>query len=445
MSADSNRKIEAIHEAILSQGDAGRERFRAELRRVGLAPTPADREGSLYAPNPVVLPRSIVATMSADLDRFCAARLAATPDGRALRATMPASLRPLFGAREVADRLVDDLRRRAPFACLDAFPVATPEGMAPAYLEWQTFPAYPVTALFWAEALDRAFPGLEDLGAGFSGVPGESLAGMRERLRRFLLRGIEEDARCGVIIDYEPAAQETNWEFDLQVELSGGAERGLGVIDPREVTFVSGRPHYRRHGELLPITVVFSRLVHGDLEHRLLPALGAEERERLGRFFSLAEGIDWRVHPLHFLYGSKGDLPGFRAERLSTHIPACQRVTPDLIELLRESGVERLLGKVQKPVEGHGGRDVIDGPRLDELEPGALLQDRIEALACHPTANGPMTPELRVMGLPDEDGRMICSSVFTRVKSPEAFRSNAGAIARLGVAGTGEGYALLVD
>ncbi|MFT7620400.1 MAG: hypothetical protein ACI97A_004057 [Planctomycetota bacterium] len=441
----SMKNAARVYESVLSHGQEGIDRYYAELRTIGITPTPQEQPGFLFAPNPVVLPRAIVETITRDLQDFCAARLRETPDAETLISTMPSALRPMFGQPEIATRILQDLHDTPPNACLDCFLTETSEGLKPAYLEWQTFPAYYVTAVHCLEAINRAYPGISEAGGFFSPIRGETLVELRNRVRRSLLKGIEDDPRQGVIVDFEPEHQETAFEFHLQVAMSGGLKNGLGVIDPREVIYQDGRPHYKREGQMIPIRSVFSRLVHGDIESRLLPALSAAETETLTRFFNETEHVAWRVHPLHFLYGTKGDFPRFHEQSLSKFIPACETISPETIQKFRDENITKLQGKVQKPIEGHGGRDVVENPAVDELEVGALLQDRIHPASHHQTLHGDMTPEIRIMAIPDDDGRLVCTSVFTRVKGPHEFRSNAGAIAARDIPGTGEGYALIVD
>lgn len=83
-------------------------------------------------------------------------------------------------------------------------------------------------------------------------------------------------------------------------------------------------------------------------------------------------------------------------------------------------------------------------PRVGDLRPGWVLQREIIPAACHATWHGVRTPEVRVMCLPDTDGRSMAGMVFTRVKAPDVFLSNAGHTARLGIPGTGEGYGVVV-
>ena len=76
---------------------------------------------------------------------------------------------------------------------------------------------------------------------------------------------------------------------------------------------------------------------------------------------------------------------------------------------------------------------------------GSILQKMITPASCHRTLYGDFQPEIRVHGTPDGQGGLFCCGMFTRVKAPNEFRSNAGVTARAGVMGTGEGYALVVD
>jgi hypothetical protein len=81
---------------------------------------------------------------------------------------------------------------------------------------------------------------------------------------------------------------------------------------------------------------------------------------------------------------------------------------------------------------------------VEALRPGWILQQRIEPAACHPTLYGPCTPEVRVMCLPDAEGRLMAGLIFNRVKAPGVFLSNAGHTAQLNIPGTGEGYGIVV-
>jgi hypothetical protein len=445
MSAEP-RATQTVHDLILAEAEEGRDRYYGALRRRDIAPTPSEGEGLLFAPNPVVIERGIVRSMAQDLDAFCRARREETPTSEDLIATMPPEFRELFANPEVAAKIHDQLETMPPIALLDGFLREGPAGLEPAYLEWQTFPAYPATAVHALEALHEAYPKLDSVGASFSPQEGESLNGLRTRVRRDLLRGVEDDPRLGVLVDFEPWEQETRFEFRMQIALTGGADRGIGVIDPREICYREGQAHYRRDGQLLPIRSITSRLVPHEAMAKLLPQCSALERENLRRVFADVK-LDWRVHPLHFFYGSKADLPRFRAQRLSPYIPACEPVTAEFIAAARRQGLERIEGRVQKPVDGHGGRDVRLDPAIDELEVGALLQDRIRPAAWHPSLDGPRIPEVRLMAIPDaaQPGRLAPFGVFTRVMGPQEFRSNAGAIAHRNLPGTGEGYALFVN
>src|SRR5688572_18750508 len=66
--------LTALYEHILGHGEAGAQRFHAELRARQIAPTPnpARFERNLYAPNPVLVDGAIIQAMTADANRFCA-------------------------------------------------------------------------------------------------------------------------------------------------------------------------------------------------------------------------------------------------------------------------------------------------------------------------------------------------------------------------------------
>ena len=437
-------RIDRVYDSILAQGDAGREAYYAGLRRAGIAATPADEAGQLYAPNPVLVPRSLVDRMRRDLDSFLRWRLEDLRDADDLLAASPPLIREQFADRELAQRLFEGLQRRHPLACLDAYLVETEEGLDRAYLEWQTAPGYYGVGLASLEASAAAFPQALDQSAALFAEQGWDAADVR-RLLRELLVCEGADARSSVLIDVEPESQETRREFFALQALTGGSAEGIGIVDPRALFYDESRLSYRRDGKTIPVTRIMSRLVHDDIVQRLLPILNVEERETLARVFRDLN-VDWLVHPLHFFYGSKRDFPAFRERGGSAvGLPPCELVDEELIESLKREGRARMEGRVQKPVEGSGGAAVIAEPRLEDLCPGSLLQDMIKPASCHRTLAGRREPELRIMGIPRADGGIATPIVFSRVKAPREFRSNAGVTARAEVAGTGEGYAWIVD
>ena len=440
MSASLDVTTRRIYDAVLARGRRGRADFYAGLRAAGFAPTPDDEPGNLYAPNPVVVPRRVVDTILADLEKFCDARRAGVKNEDDLLELVPESWRERFISRDVAARIVDDLGRRHPQSCLDAYLVERDGELVPSYLEWQTQPTYPATAASVLGVIQTVFPEVEANGGTFSGVTGEDLAATVGRLRRLYVEGVEDDPRQAVLVDFEPSEQATRGEFYRTQEVTGGRPRGIGVIDPREVFYRDGHAYYRRDNDDVPIRVVFSRLVAEDLEDKLWPTLGADERDTVGRFFRDG-AIAWRVHPVHFRYGSKADFPAFHDAGLSDYLPECRSVTADVIAEMRPVG--RLEGWVQKPTEGHGGRDIIVEPTPDDLDVGSILQRVIRPANCHLTLDGPRAPEVRVMALPGDDGHLVAFAVFSRVKAPDEFRSNAGVTAAANVPGTGEGYAVI--
>lgn len=233
-------------------------------------------------------------------------------------------------------------------------------------------------------------------------------------------------------------------EFYAIQALTGGPERGMRIVDPREIASRDGRAHSRRDGRWIPVRRVYSRLVYTDML-RLFEAATADERRAMRALFGSAE-ISWINHPLHFFYGSKADFPTFWRKQLSSALPECYSVTDELIrERLARLGPDaRAAGMIQKPVDLQGGRAVIRSPSNAELRPGAILQREIEAAACHRTLWGDRTPEVRVMCLPNEAGRLAGGLLFTRVKAPDVFLSNAGHTARLNIPGTGEGYGVAI-
>lgn len=419
----------------LALGQAATNRYYACLRSRGINPTP-DETGDLYAPNPVIVDGQIVRWLSRDVNQFAEQRRAATRDGADLLALLPPEVREGFASPEVADALWAHLQVEPPLAQLDAFLVDTPDGLAPRYIEWQTFGAYVTLARLALACAQEAWPALRRASA--TATPGWTAADLDTRLRALYVRGIEDDPRQGVVLDYRPLDQVTRREFFAIQALTGG-EGGLGIIDPREVVYREGRPHYRRDGQWLPIRRAYSRLVHGDMARRLLHEATPDEAAAMRRFFGDAS-VTWISHPIHFYYGTKAHFADFYAAGLSPRLPGTWSVTDDLLRDLRAEGRDPLVGLVYKPVTGHGGQAVEADPPLAALAVGGLLQERIMPAACHATRYGPRVPEVRLMAIPD-GGRLAGAALFTRVMAPDAFKSNAGAIVAHGVTGTGEGYA----
>lgn len=437
--------IEALYQTILDHGPEGRDRFYAGLRARGIEPVPDVARGSrnLYAPNPVLAPGALVETITADARIFCDALRADVPDGVALLARAPIIVREHFASPDVADMLAADFQRVDPLLSMDCFLVETEDGLDRAYIEWQTVGSY-LTLGCWVMACQSvAWPELA-AHSSLTAMRDLPLSGLVERLSALYTAGIEEDPRLGVVLDYEPHTQPTRQEFYAIQSITGGPEQGMGIIDPREVSLRDGSPHYRRGAEWLPIRRVYSRLVYSDMV-RLLSDSTGEQRDAMRTLFQRTE-VSWVNHPLHFFYGSKADFPRFWADGLSSGLPECRAITPELVaaESAARGPDTRLRGYVQKPTDLQGGRAVELDPRVGDLRPGWVLQREITPAACHPTLHGLRTPEVRVMCLPGTDGRSMAGMVFTRVKAPDVFLSNAGHTARLGIPGTGEGYGVVV-
>lgn len=427
-----------LYADTLALGHDATDRYYTCLRSKGIHPTP-DETGDLYAPNPVLVDGQVTRWLLHDVNLFAEQRRAATRDGADLLALLPAEVREDFASPEVADALWEALQVEPPMAQLDAFLVETPDGLAPRYIEWQTFGAYVTLARLALTCAQESWLPLQR--ASLTAMPGWTLADLDARLRALYVRGIEDDPRQGVVLDYRPLDQVTRREFFAIQALTGGAG-GLGILDPREVVYRDGRPHYRRDGQWLPIRRAYSRLVHGDMLRRLRHEATPHEAATMRRFFGDA-GVTWVSHPIHFYYGTKAHFAEFYAAGLSPRLPGTWAVTDDLLRDLRAEGRDSLGGLVYKPVTGHGGQAVEADPPLAALAVGGLLQERIVPAACHPTLYGPRVPEVRLMAIPDGP-RLAGAALFTRVMAADAFKSNAGAIVAHGVPGTGEGYAFTV-
>ncbi|MCW5880425.1 MAG: hypothetical protein KIS91_05760 [Anaerolineae bacterium] len=427
-----------LYADVVTLGPEATDRYYACLRAKGIHPTP-DETGDLYAPNPVIVDGQAVRWLLHDVNLFAEHRRAATRDGADLLALLPAEVREGFASPDVADALWAHLQVEPPLAQLDAFLVETPDGLTPRYIEWQTFGAYATLARLALACAQDAWPPLQRASA--TATPGWTLADLDAKLRALYMRGIEDDPRQGVVLDYRPLDQVTRREFFAIQALTGG-EGGMGILDPREVVYRDGRPHYHRDGGWLPIRRAYSRLVHGDMARRLLHEATRDEAAAMRRFFGDA-GVTWISHPIHFYYGTKAHFADFYAAGLSPRLPGTWAVTDELLRDLRAEGRDALGGLVYKPTTGHGGQAVEADPLLAALKVGGLLQERIAPAACHTTLYGSRAPEVRLMAIPD-GRRLAGAALFTRVMAADAFKSNAGAIVAQGVAGTGEGYAFTV-
>ncbi len=437
--------VAALYDAVLAQGQPAMERFYDCLRGHGIEPT-KQVAGELFVSNPVLVAGSLVEQMTEDLNRFVTARREALRDARDLLATMPDEVREGFASEEVATALWEQLQVEPPLASLDAFLVETPEGLQPRYVEWQTVGAYATMGCWVSRCALAAWPSLAD--ASPTATRGWSIETLEARLRALYLAGIEEDARQGVILDYHPYEQKSRREFFAIQALTGGAARGWGILDPREVLYhtPSGsshpRPHYRRDGQLIPIRRAYARLVHSDIVGRLLPACTAAERRDMQRLFGDA-AITWVNHPLHFYYGTKADFDPFFQAGLSPYLPPTRLVTEELLQEIQQGNGKRLAGQVYKPTLGSSGQAVELEPWPAQVERGGLLQARFHPAACHPTLFGPRVPEIRVMGIPDGN-RLTGAAIYNRVMPPDSFKSNAGVVATQGVPGTGEGFGFVL-
>ncbi|MBA3943373.1 MAG: hypothetical protein H0X37_02285 [Herpetosiphonaceae bacterium] len=439
-------EIADLYDTVLAQGEPGVDRFYAALRdrRIDPVPNPATGSRNLYNPSPMIVSGTLVEQMVADANRFCGALRAEGRNGAALLARMPSDVRDTFASPEIADRIVSDLRVAHPLTGVDAFLEATTNGLKLAYLEWQTVGMYLTLGRLVLQCMAQAWPVLAER-ASLTAQPTLTLAALGERLRAFYLAGIEDDPRQGVVLDYQPMTQPTRDEFRAIQQLTGGERDGMAILDPRAITRHNGRPHYRRDGLLIPVRRVYARLVYSDMQ-RLLAESTATERTLLRDLFGGGTDLSWISHPLHFFYGSKADFPRFWQQGLSSALGACWTVDQAFMERQAPTLVtgDRLVGYVQKPVTGQSGQGVIRHPRFDELRLGAVLQREIVPADCHLTLWGRRTPEIRVMCLPEADGTLAAGLVYTRVKAPEVFLSNAGDLAARRIPGTGEGYGVVV-
>ncbi|HZG68418.1 MAG TPA: hypothetical protein VEZ12_16870, partial [Herpetosiphonaceae bacterium] len=301
--------IEALYQSILDHGQAGSDRYYAALRARGIDPVPDIGRGSrnLYAPNPVLVPGKLVDAIAADARAFCAVLRAEVADGPALLARAPIMVREHFASPDVADVIAADLGRADPLLSMDCFLVETGDGLDRAYIEWQTVGSYLSVGLRVMECQATSWPELADH-SSLTARHDVTLDQLGEQLRALYTAGIEDDPRQGVVLDYEPHVQPTRQEFYAIQALTGGAEHGMGVIDPRAICLRDGCPYYRRDGQWIQIRRVYARLVFSDML-RLLQEATAEERVAMRALFQEAEDVTWINHPLHFFYGSKADFP----------------------------------------------------------------------------------------------------------------------------------------
>lgn len=440
------QRIEELYVHILQSGVEGAERFRGYLTERSVLPDPNVLNGdyNLYAPNPVIVPGQVVEAMVTDSNRFCDTLQRRVPNGATLLDRAPTLVRNAFASPEVAERVIADMRQAYPLTILDAFLTVGATGLEHAYIEWQTVATYPTMGRWMLEAAAEAWPIITEYSA-LAATAGMTLAQFTERLRALYLAGIEDDPRQGVVMDYLPHQQPTRQEFRAIRELTGGPKHGMAVIDPRATEIHNGQPHYRRDGKLIPIRRIYSRLVYSDMQllHR---EATSDQRCTMQQLFADAENVSWISHPLHFFYGSKGDFPAFWEEGLSPALPECISITETVIQrLTEEHGADgQLLEYVQKPTDLQSGREVVLNPRVSQLKPGYILQRQIRAANFHQTIYGPRTPEVRLISLPGEDGRLIGGVLFTRSRAATGFLTNVGDLLHQGIPGTGVGYGIPV-
>ncbi|CAA9218178.1 MAG: hypothetical protein AVDCRST_MAG26-408 [uncultured Chloroflexia bacterium] len=438
-------QVAALYRAVLDLGRPATETLYACLRQYGIEPT-VHVAGELFVSNPVLVPGYIVDRMTEDLNRFVDQRRDAVRDAAGLLALVPPEVRAGLTSDEVAAVLWERLQSEPPLASLDAFLVDTGNGLAPSYIEWQTVGTYATMARWALRCAHSAWGPLA--AASPVATRGWDMATLDRRLATLYLAGIEDDPRRGVILDYKPLEQKSRREFFAIQELTGGPARGWGILDPREVVYMTlpgsarAQPCYRRDGALVPIHRAYSRLVHSDIVGRLLPDCTLDERSALQRLFG-DPNIHWVSHPIHFYYGTKANFVDYHRDSLSPYVPETRLVTDDLLDAFRRAGRDPLTGLVYKPTLGNSGQAVEADPALANVEPGGLLQARIHPVACHPTLFGPRVPEIRLMGIPDA-GRLTGAALYNRVMPVDSFKSNASVVAARGEPGTGEGFGFVV-
>src|SRR3954451_22161020 len=165
--------IQELYRSVLAGAEAATVRYFAALRARGIEPVPDPDRGirDLYAPNPVLVPASIVAAMTDDANAFCAAQRDRVPDAASLLRRAPPLVREHFASDEIAERLIADLARAHPLTNLDAFLVETPTGLNRAYIEWQTVGSYVTLGRRVMPCIAEAWPELAGLTA-MSATPG---------------------------------------------------------------------------------------------------------------------------------------------------------------------------------------------------------------------------------------------------------------------------------
>lgn len=158
-------------------------------------------------------------------------------DATDLLATLPAEVRADFASAEVAAILCEQLQVEPPLASLNAFLVDTPDGLMPSYVEWQTVGTYSTMARWILACAQSAWPPLAAVNP--TATRGWDMPALDARLAVLYLSGIEDDPRQGVILDYKPLEQKSRREFFAIQELTGGPTAGWGILDPREVVYMT--------------------------------------------------------------------------------------------------------------------------------------------------------------------------------------------------------------
>src|SRR3954447_4129981 len=92
--------IQELYGSALAGAESATMRYFAALRARGIEPVPDSERGirDLYAPNPVLVPASIVAAMTRDANAFCAAQRDRVPDAAALLRRAPPLVREHFAS-----------------------------------------------------------------------------------------------------------------------------------------------------------------------------------------------------------------------------------------------------------------------------------------------------------------------------------------------------------
>lgn len=304
-----------------------------------------------------------------------------------------------------ADKLLGNINTHPSFLSIDfAASKNTNGNIVPQLIELQGFPSILAFALCAGNYYDT----FSDSKLQHSWIPNTPApVHPHEQFKQTVLG--KQQASDVVLLDFQPDAQATCFDFMLTEKLTGVKRLCLTAVERK------GNQLFANHnGTLTPIKRIYNRLI--------LTSLSAELQHHARQLFSGAD-VEWAAHPDWFALISKASLPALNTMPLSptarTTIPWSARLSDvDTRQLSLENFIVKpLLDFGSKGIQLHPTHESINA--IPDPQ-NYLIQQRVEyARAVHtPAENLMLYSEYRVMMTWEDDAQApVALAVLVRVNS----------------------------